>query len=102
LAAVPRSAGACLYPDESFFFKKDYLQGLSGDEQTIFLNEKGQKMVLFTLVSVPSGHPEKASTNLLSPLVIDAGSRTGRQVVLPHTAYSHRHPLFDAHPDPTL
>jgi flagellar assembly factor FliW len=84
-----------------FFFKKDYLQDLSADERRPFVGEKGEEMVLFTLVSVPLGHPEQASTNLLGPLVIDAGSRKGRQVVLPHAGYSHRHLLFDAPPKPS-
>lgn len=85
-----------------FSFKKDYLQALSEDEQKLFRNEEGSEMVIFTLVTVPSGDPGKASTNLLGPLVIDAVRRTGRQVVLPHTGYSHRFPLFDTPESPSL
>jgi flagellar assembly factor FliW len=78
-----------------FFFKKDYLHELSPEEKNLFVNEQGEEKVLFTLVSVPPGHPEKASTNLLGPLVIDAAKRTGRQLILPSTGYSHRHLLFN-------
>jgi len=34
--------------------------------------------------------------NLLGPLVIDPGSRTGKQVILANAGYSHRHPLLAA------
>lgn len=85
-----------------FFFKKDYLQGLSPEEKTLFVNEQGEEMVLFTLVSVPAGHPEKATTNLLGPLVIDTTKRTGKQLILPSTGYSHRYPLMNPSAGPSL
>lgn len=79
-----------------FLFKKDYLKALSSEEENLFRNEEGAEVVIFTLVSIPAGQPEKASTNLLGPLVINPERKTGRQVVLPQTGYSHRFPLFDA------
>jgi flagellar assembly factor FliW len=85
-----------------FFFKKDYLHGLSPEEKNLFVNEQGEEMVLFTLVSVPAGHPEKASTNLLGPLVIDPTRRTGKQLILPSTGYSHRFPLTNLSASPSL
>jgi flagellar assembly factor FliW len=85
-----------------FFFKKDYLHGLSPEEKALFMNEQGEEMVLLTLVSVPSGHPEKASINLLGPIVIDPAKRTGRQLILPSTGYSHRYPLVNGSPSPSL
>lgn len=77
-----------------FSFKNDYLQDLSPEEKTIFKNEHGDPMVLFALVTVPSGRPEKATINLLGPLVIDSTSRTGKQIILPDSGYSHRYPIF--------
>lgn len=77
-----------------FSFKNDYLQNLSPEEKTIFKNEHGEATVVFALVTVPSGHPEKATINLLGPLVIDSSSRTGRQIILPDSGYSHRYPIF--------
>ncbi|RJR30510.1 MAG: flagellar assembly protein FliW [Desulfobacteraceae bacterium] len=76
-----------------FFFREDYLHALSREEKSLFMNEQGEEMVLLTLVSIPAGHPEDACTNLLGPLVIDPARRTGRQLILPGTGYSHHYPL---------
>ena len=78
-----------------FSFKKDYLQSLSTEELSLFKNEEGTDWVIFSLVTVPAGHPEKATMNLLGPLVIDTKMRSGRQVILPNSGYSHRQPLFE-------
>ena len=78
-----------------FSFKKDYLQSLPSEELGLFRGEGGREFVLFSLVTVPAGHPEKATMNLLGPLVIDPETRSGRQVILPSSGYSHRYPLFE-------
>lgn len=78
-----------------FSFKKDYLQSLSPEELGPFKGEEGSEWVVFSLVTVPAGHPEKATMNLLGPLVVDTRMRSGRQVILPSSGYSHRHPLFE-------
>jgi flagellar assembly factor FliW len=77
-----------------FSFKKDYLQSLSLDELGLIKEDEKSDLVLFSLVTVPAGHPEQATMNLLGPLVIDTKMRLGRQVILPNSGYSHRHPLF--------
>jgi flagellar assembly factor FliW len=78
-----------------FSFKKDYLQSLSSEELSFFKGDEDKQLVVFSLVTVPAGHPEKATTNLLGPLVIDPKMRSGRQVILPNSGYSHRSPLFE-------
>ncbi len=77
-----------------FSFKKDYLQSLSSEELSLFKEDEENRFVVFSIVTVPAGHPEKATTNLLGPLVIDTKTRSGKQVILPNSGYSHRHPLF--------
>ncbi len=74
-------------------FKPDYIEALSAEEQTHFKSEH-EKMVLFGLVTVPQGHPEGATINLLGPLVIDSARRIGKQVILANSGYTHRYPLF--------
>ena len=77
-----------------FRFIKDYLQDLSAEEQALFEIEEGGAPVILNLVTIPSGHVQKTTVNLLGPLVIDATARTGKQVVLAGAGYSHRQPLF--------
>lgn len=53
-------------------------------------------LAVFTVVKVPDGDFKLATTNLLAPLVIQNKTTTprGRQVVIPNSGYSLRHPLF--------
>jgi flagellar assembly factor FliW len=37
---------------------------------------------------------EKATVNLMAPIVINEAGRYGKQVILPESGYSVRHPLF--------
>jgi flagellar assembly factor FliW len=77
-----------------FSFRKDYLQSLSPEELALIREDEKADLLFFSLVTVPAGRPEGATMNLLGPLVIDTKTRLGRQVILPNSGYSHRHPLF--------
>lgn len=72
---------------------KEYLENLSSDEKKLFKTENGGNPIIFALVTIPPGEVEKMTVNLLGPLVIDAASRTGRQVILVNSGYSHHHPF---------
>ncbi|MBF0611250.1 MAG: flagellar assembly protein FliW [Magnetococcales bacterium] len=47
---------------------------------------------LFTLVTIPEGHPEEMRTNLAGPVLVNAANRTGKQVLM--KGYSPRQPLI--------
>jgi flagellar assembly factor FliW len=82
-----------------FLVQKDYLEKLPSAAKKIFgPNENGGRKVVFALVTIPPGEPEKMTVNLLGPLVIDLAVGTGSQVVLADSGYSHRHP-FTFHQD---
>jgi flagellar assembly factor FliW len=76
-----------------FLVKKDYLQNLSKEEEVYFQGNGGD-LIVFALVTIPPGRAEEMTVNLLGPLVIDVGTRTGRQVILAHADYNHRHLLM--------
>jgi len=81
-----------------FLVQTDYLEGLSPTEKEIFgQGENGSQKVVFVLVTIPRGEPEKMTVNLLGPLVIDIATKTGSQVVLADSHYSHRHPFTFQH-----
>ena len=61
--------------------------GLSNDDQ----------MLLLTIITVPRGNPRAMTANLLGPVVINAETRVGRQVVLEDTCrYTTRYDLVPA------
>ncbi len=75
-----------------FLVQEDYLAGLSPAEKKVFgQGEDGSQRIVFALVTIPRGEPEKMTVNLLGPIVIDIVTKTGSQVVLADSGYSHRH-----------
>jgi flagellar assembly factor FliW len=52
-----------------------------------------EDLAVLAIVTVPS-NAQEMTINLMAPLVIDCGSRTGRQHVLDTGHYSTRHPLL--------
>ena len=49
---------------------------------------------VYTLLTVPKGDPEGITANLLAPVVVNAGARLGKQVVLTSDEYGLRHRLI--------
>lgn len=77
-----------------FLINENYLEGLSPEEKTFFSNETDEEVLLLALVTIPHGKADQSTVNLMGPLVIETGSRLGRQVILANSTYSHRHPLL--------
>ncbi|MBW1722065.1 MAG: flagellar assembly protein FliW [Deltaproteobacteria bacterium] len=77
-----------------FLFFEDYLSRLTPAEEDLLKAENGGEVNVFVLVTIPQGKAEEMTANLLGPLVIEVETRVGRQVVLPNSGYSHRHPLL--------
>jgi len=64
------------------------------DAAALGINGPDDAMVL-NIVCLDQAHPEKATVNLVGPVVINRRSGVGRQVVLAnHGRYSARHPLL--------
>jgi len=51
--------------------------------------------LMFTTAAIPPGLPHDLTLNLAAPIVINALTRTGMQVVLEDPAYTMRHRVFD-------
>lgn len=78
-----------------FHFNEQYLEDISSEDKKSLPKENGANLVVFALVTIPPGKVQKMTVNLLGPLFIDAETRTGRQVILASTGYSHHHPLIN-------
>ncbi|MFO7785827.1 MAG: flagellar assembly protein FliW [Thermodesulfobacteriota bacterium] len=56
--------------------------------------EDDREPLVFAIVTIPPGEPGKMTANLLGPVVIDAGTRTGKQVILADSGFDTRHQLI--------
>lgn len=75
-------------------FLADYEPEISNeDAERLGLTEETPRL-LFTLVSIPPGHPEEMTLNLAGPVVINVAARRGRQLVLDDPTYSVKYRVF--------
>ena len=77
-----------------FLLKSDYLQDLTPEEETLMKAENDEEIIVYSLVTIPRGHVEKATVNLMGPIVIGSASRNAKQVILAKSEYSHCHPMI--------
>lgn len=77
-----------------FLIKRDYLQALSKEEEALLKNENDDELIVFTLVTIPRGQAEKATANLMGPIVIESRTRNAKQVILANSGYSHCQPII--------
>ena len=58
--------------------------------------EETTPMLVYTIVTIPSGRPEDMTLNLAGPVVLNCDANLGKQIVLDNEAYSVRHRAFAA------
>jgi flagellar assembly factor FliW len=72
----------------------DYAPPLSNTiAESLEIWEETPRMVL-TTVNIPPGKPEEMTINLAGPLLVNAISRKGKQIVLEDDAYTTRYRVF--------
>lgn len=83
--------GAVAFPVmEPWIFRPDYAPSISDtDAQMLELTEETPKLV-FTILTIPRSNPRAMTANLLGPLVINATTRKGKQVILADEQYTTR------------
>jgi flagellar assembly factor FliW len=52
-------------------------------------------VAVYAVATVPA-NPEEATLNLMAPIVVNEAEQSGKQVILHESAYSVKHPLFNA------
>ncbi len=75
-----------------YLIMPDYLKNLSPEEERLISN-KDESVIIFALVTIPANKPEKATINLLGPIVVKSETMEARQVILADSGYSHCYPL---------
>lgn len=53
-----------------------------------------ETLISLNIVTIPSSNPRKATINLLAPIIINAGSKQGMQMILSNSNYPVKQPLF--------
>jgi flagellar assembly factor FliW len=77
-----------------FLGEKDYIKDLPSADLTYFNGIEDGRTVVLALVTIKPESVPPLTMNLVGPVIIDIGSRTGRQVVLSSTRYTCKHPLI--------
>lgn len=76
-------------------FMPDYAPTISdGDARLLGLSQDTPKLV-FVVVTVPKHDPRAMTANLLGPIVINAATRRGRQVVVTDERYGTKHSIVE-------
>ena len=71
----------------------DYLKNLSPEEENVLKPGSNETVMIFAIVTIPSGRAEESTVNLMGPVIIDPEIKEGKQVILANSGYNHRHPL---------
>jgi len=81
---------------EPTHFVADYCPVVGdADQQRLKLDSETPCLVYVT-VSIPPGKPEDMTINLAAPLIINARTRTGKQIILDDEAYTIKHRVLQA------
>ncbi len=81
-----------LVTDPGIFFK-DYIFDLPEAEMKDLAIENADDVIVLTLLTVPN-NPKQITANLAGPIVINAQTMAGKQVVLSDTTYTTKHYIF--------
>jgi flagellar assembly factor FliW len=98
LQAVDAPEVALLVTDPFAFFP-DYNVDLPDEDVRELGLRSPEEALVLTTVSIPGREVRSATTNLLSPIVINVTLRRGRQVILTESGYSLKQQLFRRAPD---
>jgi flagellar assembly factor FliW len=76
-------------------FRPDYAPMISdADARFLSISAKNPPLV-FVIITVPANNPRAMTANLLGPIVINALTRIGKQVIVQDTVYTTRHDLVE-------
>lgn len=78
-----------------FVVDSGYKFQLSNSDMEDIQTTNAEEVAVFAVATIPDD-PEKATINLMAPIVINDKMRCGKQVILHESGYSVKHPLFRA------
>lgn len=78
-------------------FNIDYTFTLSDEDAKAIELENVEDLLVLNIVNIPYKHPENATMNLLSPIVMNFSNKKAMQAILANSNFPSRHPLFPEH-----
>lgn len=76
-----------------FVIKPDYAVEADEAAKAMSWEDDGDDIDVYVVVTIPRGEPEKMTANLLGPILINARTRQGIQMVISNSPYSHKFPI---------
>jgi flagellar assembly factor FliW len=89
---VPTVAFPIVEPAE---FRPDYAPTISDSDAALLNLTVETPLLVFVVVTIPSGNPRGMTANLLAPVVINGETRQGKQVIVQEDIYTTRHLIVD-------
>jgi flagellar assembly factor FliW len=79
-----------------FIFKSDYEVDVGNMVEEMSWNEEEENnnLELYVVVNIPKGAPDKATANLIGPILINNKTRQAVQMAIANSPYSYRFPLI--------
>lgn len=77
-------------------FVANYAPEVSDRDQERLQLDAETPCLVYVTVSIPPGRPEDMTINLAAPLIINARTRTGKQIILDDEAYTIKHRVLQA------
>ena len=79
----------------SYFGIKDYIFEINDETAEKLETDDAQDLMIYNIVTIPSGNPKGATINLLGPIVINTKNNKAVQYVITNSNYSSKYPLFE-------
>ncbi len=81
---------------EATHFVTDYSPTVGDRDQAFLKLDAETPCLAYVTVSIPAGKPEDMTLNLAAPLIINARSLCGKQIILDDEAYTIKHRVLQA------
>lgn len=76
-------------------FRPDYAPTISDSDAALLGLNATMPTLVFAIVTIPKNNPREMTANLLGPLVINALTRQGKQVIVQDEEFTTRHLIVD-------
>lgn len=80
---------------EPAYFRNDYAPTIADTDARYLQLEADTPTLLFAIVTVPRQNPRGMTANLLGPLVVNALTRQGKQVIVQNPEYTTKHRVME-------
>lgn len=95
LQCVDKPELAFVVIDPAFVLPDYQLGQINGIRKELEVEDLKDLRVL-VILTIPTGSPQEMTANLMGPLLINLANRRGKQLIIEHPQYSHKHRILPA------